>query len=236
MMFIFLCTPTIAYSREPYLVKRTYDLKTGTGFYVNGYGYLVTNAHVVDTCSFINVKTDDQKKPASAKLMAINNELDVAILKTANNAHPAAPMHSDKNLKKGEKVMIIGYPGKAGLQRNYIFRSGEVVDPDGFTVADRDRYIQFSDISAKGNSGGPLLDDSGNVIGIVTAKMSASSPDWEEDYRVSLAIKMKKVKDFLDRHYVAYNPVFGFIPRSKQSLEQKARDFIVSIHCYHSDR
>ena len=141
---------------------------TGTGFVVDGKGNIVTAAHVVDGASSITVKFQDGTT-RTAKLLGKDNATDVAVLSvdpSGLSLHPLA-LGSSASLVVGDQVAAIGDPFTYDRSLSTGIVSGldrTISAPNGFTVA---HAIQTDAALNPGNSGGPVLDSAGRVIGIV---------------------------------------------------------------------
>jgi putative serine protease PepD len=141
---------------------------TGTGFVVDGKGNIVTAAHVVNGASSITVTFQDGTT-RKATLLGKDNATDVAVLKVDPSGltlHPLA-LGSSANLDVGDNVAAIGDPFTYDRSISTGIVSGldrTISAPNGFTVA---HAIQTDAALNPGNSGGPVLDSSGKVIGIV---------------------------------------------------------------------
>jgi len=141
---------------------------TGTGFVVDGKGHIVTAAHVVDGASSISVKFQDGTT-RTAKVLGTDNATDVAVLSVDPSGltlHPLA-LGSSASLSIGDEVAAIGDPFTYDRSLSTGVVSGldrTISAPNGFTVA---HAIQTDAALNPGNSGGPVLDASGRVIGIV---------------------------------------------------------------------
>jgi len=141
---------------------------TGTGFVVDGKGNIVTAAHVVNGASSITVTFQDGTT-RKATLLGKDNATDVAVLKVDPSGltlHPLA-LGSSASLDVGDSVAAIGDPFTYDRSISTGIVSGldrTISAPNGFTVA---HAIQTDAALNPGNSGGPVLDSSGRVIGIV---------------------------------------------------------------------
>ncbi len=143
---------------------------TGSGFVVDHSGHILTNAHVVDGATKIEVTlgNQDTASPVSATVVGKDPSTDVALLKVnapADQLHPLA-LGSSSDTQVGNPVVAIGNP--FGLDRTVT--SGivsalqrQIKAPNGFTI---DNVIQTDAAINPGNSGGPLIDANGQVIGI----------------------------------------------------------------------
>jgi putative serine protease PepD len=141
---------------------------TGTGFVIDGKGNIVTAAHVVDGASSITVKFQDGTT-RTAKLLGKDNATDVAVLSvdpSGLSLHPLA-LGSSASLVVGDQVAAIGDPFTYDRSMSTGIVSGldrTISAPNGFTVA---HAIQTDASLNPGNSGGPVLNAAGKVIGIV---------------------------------------------------------------------
>jgi serine protease Do len=142
----------------------------GTGFLVDSDGYLVTNHHVVDAASSIEVTLSDGRQ-FPAKVMGSDPETDVALLKIEATGMPTIPLGSSAKLKVAEPVMAIGNP--FGL--DHTVTVGIISGTGRFIGAGRyDDFIQTDAAINPGNSGGPLINTRGEVVGINSAIASRS--------------------------------------------------------------
>jgi putative serine protease PepD len=137
---------------------------TGSGFVVASGGYVVTNAHVVDGATSVQVKIGDGSTQ-DAKVVGRDPSTDIALLKVAQGARPLPLGDSDK-LQVGDPTYAIGNP--FGLSRTLTTGvvsalQRQISAPDGFSI---DNVIQTDAALNPGNSGGPLLNGAGQVIGV----------------------------------------------------------------------
>ncbi|GJD52989.1 hypothetical protein OPKNFCMD_5758 [Methylobacterium crusticola] len=177
-------------------------ISTGTGFFVDGAGNLVTNAHVIKDCKVVVVKLNDNKPPHKARVVATDNANDLALLSVENGTgYKFASLRTGTRL--GEGVAVFGYPHTDILASSGNFTIGNVTALAG--IGDDSRYYQISAPVQQGNSGGPLLDNYGNVIGVVAAKlnvikMAAASGDFAQN--INFAIKSSALVSFLDSNQI----------------------------------
>ncbi|QIG50578.1 trypsin-like peptidase domain-containing protein [Nordella sp. HKS 07] len=127
---------------------------------ISAEGDIVTNAHVVSECSR-PVIVFGQHPPSSARVLARDQSNDLAILK--GDLKPPRLATLRIGAKIGETVGAFGYPLVGLLSTSGNYTVGNVSAMTG--VGDNTRYLQFSAPVQPGNSGGPVLDQSGNVIG-----------------------------------------------------------------------
>jgi putative serine protease PepD len=169
---------------------------TGTGFVVDGKGHIVTAAHVVDGASSITVTFQDGTT-RKATLLGNDNATDVAVLSVDASGltlHPLA-LGSSASLNVGDPVAAIGDPFAYQRSMSTGIVSGldrTISAPNGFTVA---HAIQTDASLNPGNSGGPVLDDSGKVVGIVD--QIATNGSSETSSGVGFAVPIDLVKSEL---------------------------------------
>ena len=144
---------------------------TGTGFVINDRGYIATNVHVIDGGNLIKAIPTNSNTLYDIDVIARSNELDLAIVQAPGINLPPMPL-SLAPLKTGQKIWAIGYPG--GADRNRLARDPTVQDGvigrifPGAWNTQTFRIIQHNAPTNPGNSGGPLVDDCGRVIGVNT--------------------------------------------------------------------
>jgi putative serine protease PepD len=171
---------------------------TGTGFVVDGKGHIVTAAHVVEGASSISVKFQDGTT-RTAKVLGTDEATDVAVLSVDPSGltlHPLA-LGSSASLSIGDQVAAIGDPFTYDRSLSTGVVSGldrTISAPNGFTVA---HAIQTDAALNPGNSGGPVLDASGRVIGIVD--QIATNGSSQTSSGVGFAVPIDLVRSELSR-------------------------------------
>nr|WP_152718071.1 serine protease [Microvirga tunisiensis] len=129
---------------------------------------MLTNAHVVDECTTIRV-TLDGREPLPARLAASDKANDLALLRVDHRPTKLAAIRI--GIRLGEPVAVFGFPLSNVLASTGNFTLGNVTALAG--LGDDTRHIQISAPVQPGNSGGPLLDHQGNLVGVVTYKLNA---------------------------------------------------------------
>jgi S1-C subfamily serine protease len=177
-------------------------VSTVTGFFVTEDGHFVTNAHVVEGCTSILVKADDGAV-TSATRVATDTTNDLALLKLDKKPPRVVALRIGGRL--GEGVEAFGFPHSDILSTSGNFTLGNITAMNG--MGDDSRYLQMSAPVQAGNSGGPLLDQSGNLVGVVSAKLDAMKVAMEGGdlpQNVNFAVKSAMVAAFLDANRIAY--------------------------------
>jgi serine protease Do len=142
----------------------------GSGFFISSDGYAVTNNHVVDHATSVEVKTDDGKT-YTAKVIGTDSKTDIALIKVDSDASFPYVAFSDKSPRVGDWVVAVGNPFGLGgtVTAGIVSARGRDIGAGPY-----DDYIQIDAPINKGNSGGPAFDVEGNVIGVNTAIFSPS--------------------------------------------------------------
>lgn len=151
------------------LVKAVVTIKTenghGSGFLVTNDGYLLTNQHVVEDETTVQVKFE-QGFTLDGEVIKVNKDFDLALVKVSATDLPALSIGDDKNLMLGEEIFAIGTPLDATLGQSV---SRGVLS--GQRAIEGRNYLQTDVTINPGNSGGPFLDENGKVVGIATMKI-----------------------------------------------------------------
>ena len=164
---------------------------TGSGFFLTENGYVVTNAHVVEGASDITVTTFSGENMA-AKLVGTDATNDVAVLKVEGEGLPAVTIGSSEDLIVGDQVVAIGNPlGEltSTMTVGYVSGKNRDVTTEGNTI----NMIQTDAAINSGNSGGPLFNMKGEVVGITTAKYSGASASGATIEGIGFAIPIDDV-------------------------------------------
>ena len=202
---------------------------SGSGFFVSPSGHILTNAHVIEDCSEIDV-TPDGQPTRRARLVASDKVNDLAIVH-AEGSPPLSLTFGSAGARLGEPVAAFGFPLSNVLTRNGNFTLGHVTALAG--IGDDSRYLQISAPVQSGNSGGPLLDYSGNIAGVVTAKLNAlrtAIATGDIPQNVNFAIKASQARSFLEASRVPVQSSEGK-QHTPVELAERARKASVFIFC-----
>ena len=168
---------------------------SGSGFIISADGYVVTNCHVVEGAKQVTVIPHGAEE-MTAKVVGTDSTNDVALLKVEGENLPFVTLGSSDALKVGDQVAAIGNPlGEltATLTVGYISAKDRIVDTDGTVI----NMLQTDAAINSGNSGGPLFDMNGKVIGITTAKYSGNSQSGATIEGLGFAIPVDDVVGIL---------------------------------------
>lgn len=141
------------------------EISTGSGFFISEDGFMLTNAHVAGECRKITVPPY-----GPATLVRKDTTNDLAMIRISEGKPKAVATFQDTPVRAGASVFVVGYPLSQYLGGAFNITAGMVSSLSGL---DGDtRYFQFTAPLQPGNSGGPVLDATGKVVGIATAKLS----------------------------------------------------------------
>ena len=195
----------------------------GSGFVISADGYVVTNYHVIEKATQLSV-IPHGKSAVKAEVVGYDVTNDVALLKIEGEDLPFVTFGSSDNLVVGDQVAAIGNPlGEltASLTVGYISAKDRVVSTDGTVI----NMLQTDAAINSGNSGGPLFNMNGEVIGIITAKYSGSSNSGVSIEGLGFAIPMDDISGI-----VSDLKQFGYVTGAY--LGVYVRDVEVSAQSY----
>ncbi len=197
-----------------------FDLKEngGSGFAISSDGYILTNNHVVDKATQITVtmENDDEYE---AKLIGSDPLLDVALIKIEpKGSLPVLPFGDSDALKVGEWVMAIGNP----LLLKATVTVGVVSAKSRRSMSDTPlaSFIQTDAAINFGNSGGPLLNAKGDVVGINTAIFRANYAEG-----IGFAIPINQVKRILDQLKTEGKVSHGYLGVGVRAVDENIKDY-----------
>jgi serine protease Do len=195
---------------------------SGSGFIITKDGYIVTNHHVIDGASSVQVTLFDGKT-YTATVIGSDEDYDIAVLKIdATDLQPVTLGDSDK-LNVGDHVLAIGNPlGELtfSMSGGMVSCVNRAINVDGtpFNMIQTDASIN------PGNSGGPLLNSYGEVVGIVSAKYSGYSTETVEGLGFAIPINdvVAMIQDIMTNGYVTNKPYLGVTAGTmNQSMAQQ---------------
>jgi serine protease Do len=212
--------------------RREGGLGFGTGFYVakkfgTDHAYVVTNAHVIHQCRKLNVKYAEYRAE-DAFLAATDYPNDLALLTT--KLSPTAFPRFRLNLRLGEWVASYGFPYGNDFAS---FTTGNVTSVVG--LKNNTSEFQMSAPVQPGNSGGPILDTSGRVLGmsqgILGTLGAAEALRGAIPQNVNFAITSTTIIGFLQAHSVDYRVDTGGAKLEPEQIAEEAKKFAVQIMC-----
>ena len=210
---------------------------TGSGFFVSRDGYVLTNHHVAGDCGRVTV--GDQQVPAA--LIGSDSISDLALLRLTEPMSPDQSIATFRrsNPELGEPVIAAGYPLSGLLASELNITTGNISARHGMN--NDTRHIQITAPVQSGNSGGPLLDSNGNVIGVVVGKLNHNAVARNRGVfseNVNFAVEPNRTKAFLREYQVQFveqtgrTQSAGLTPTlSTATISKQAEAFTVPIAC-----
>jgi hypothetical protein len=203
---------------------------TGTGFVV-GPEQVLTNHHVIEGCSRILVRTADGRT-LPGRVPAYDARRDLALVRVTGSPGPVLAFRANA-VRRGESVVTYGFPLSGLLSSGPTLTTGEVSALAGLN--DNPTQFQISAPVQQGNSGGPLLDRQGHVIGVIVSKLNAArvaQRTGDIPQNVNFAVKGTEAVDFLRRNNVT--PVLRESPSGERptvDIGEQAHASTVFIRC-----
>lgn len=203
----------------------------GTGFFVSSTGNVITNSHVVDGCVEIRIPADN----TTAKLVVADQANDLALVKLEVVGKPALVFPSSDDLKQGEEVFAFGFPLDGYLPSAGNITTGIISALAG--PSNNSSLIQTTAPVQPGNSGGPLLNKKGKVVGVVVGKANAikiAKVTGDITQNINFAIAPRTLKSFLDGNQVEYQKkgdTFSF-DKDSVAIADEARKASMKIECW----
>lgn len=183
---------------------------TGTGFIISEDGYIITNAHVVEDGTNVQVllSKDLNSEQYDAEVVGCDTQTDIAVLKIEKTGLPAVELGTSSELVVGECAVVIGNP--LGFELSGSVTAGIISALDReLTIEDRDMTLIQTDASINsGNSGGPLINAYGQVVGITSAKINTSYGEGL-GFAIPIDGAMPIVEDLIKYGYVKGRPLLG---------------------------
>jgi serine protease Do len=165
--------------------RESSDNRLGTGFVISADGLIVTNLHVIGEARPIAVQTADGKKLSVTEIRAWDRNLDLAVLKVDAKDLPPLELGDSAKLEQGAPMVALGNP--YGLKNSVV---GGVISE--VREIEGRRMLQLAMPVEPGNSGGPVLDGQGKVVGIVTLKSLVQQ-------NVAFAVEVNALKPLLEK-------------------------------------
>lgn len=190
--------------------SRFHEEALGSGVIADPNGYIITNAHVVRDASDVTVKLSDGRSFDHVQVVGADPATDIALLKIDATGLTAAPWGDSEKLEVGDPVLAVGNP--YGLARTVTAGIVSAKGRRGITDATYQNFLQTDAAVNPGNSGGPLVNLKGQVVGINTAIVG-------ESFRgISFAIPSSITKEIYEQLKTSGNVVRGWLGVGLQPL------------------
>jgi len=188
----------------------------GSGFIISADGYILTNAHVVDSADEINVKLTD-KREFKAKVIGADKRTDVALIKIEASGLPAVRMGDPVKLKVGEWVVAIGSPFgfESTVTAGIVSAKGRSLPQENFVP-----FIQTDVAINPGNSGGPLFNMRGEVVGVNSQIYSRTGGFMGLSFAIPIDVALDIQKQLRDKGRVSRGRIGVVIQEVTKDLAQ----------------
>ena len=188
----------------------------GSGFIISPDGYILTNAHVVDGVKEVHVKLTDRRE-FTAKVVGTDPKTDVALIKIDAAHLPTVRIGSARNVEVGQWVVAMGSPFgfENSLTAGVVSAKSRSLPGDGYVP-----FIQTDVAVNPGNSGGPLFDMNGNVIGINSQIYSRSGGYMGVSFAIPIDVAMHVKDELASSGHVTRGRIGVAIQSVNQSLAQ----------------
>ena len=213
------------YSIEDFIFGRSQrrpQMGSGSGVIISSDGYIITNHHVIEKAEDIQITTNNNQS-YDAKIIGSDEQNDIALLKIETNDElPYAVFGDSDSTRIGEWVLAVGNPFNltSTVTAGIISAKSRNLDPTGRTTQS---YIQTDAAVNPGNSGGALINDKGELIGINTAIQSQTGSYVGYSFAVPSNIAKKVIEDILEYGNVQYG-FLGVTGTSLNSFRAKELD------------
>ena len=195
----------------------------GSGFIYSSDGYILTNNHVVDSATKVTVKLNDDRE-LPAKIVGTDKETDVALIKVDATGLPTLPLGDSDAIRQGDWVMAVGNP----LNYNHTVTVG-VISAKGRRISNSslDDFLQTDAAINFGNSGGPLVNARGEVVGINTA-ITRNDYMGRMVEGIGFAIPINLVRGELEQLKTTGKVARGWLGVAVASVDPDARSYYKS--------
>ena len=212
--------------------KEIKSLGFGTGFVISDQGHIITNNHVVNGCEYIQVKYSDGSQER-ANILFTDSLNDLAVIKVDTKQTVIATFPATANYRVGDDVIAFGFGLAGELSKSGVLTTGTISALSGW--GDDSRYLHITATIQHGNSGGPLSDNKGNIIGINTSGIDMIGyykSHGQSAEAASFSVKELVMKTFLKAHGIPYTELNRTQIMSNADLGDYMRKFSVWAWCY----
>ena len=199
-------------------------LGTGSGFVINKDSYAVSNAHVVDSCESISWKIKDIEYYATLEFK--DSDLDLSIIRIQGLVEPEFARFSER-VRSGTDVLALGYPLGDALGNEVKVTKGNISALTGYKS--NNSNMQFTAPIQPGNSGGPLLNMYGQIVGVNTASLTDEDVDLQN---INFAVKATTLAAYLGRNRVNFEIGVASDKLEAEDIVAAATDYTGRIQCY----
>jgi S1-C subfamily serine protease len=212
------------------LIDRSEPATTGTAFYINKQGQLMTAAHVLDDCLAIEARQD--ARTFRVKRVANSDLLDLSIVDSGVPTEKALSLRKGQEVTLGESVTNVGYPLQGILSASPNLTRGNVSARGGLKGSEG--IFQFSAPIQPGSSGGPVVSDRGELLGVTVGTLNASVLIERGllPQNVNFALDARYAAMFMRQANIEFNEVELSGAGDMQVANAAALGAVVQLSCY----
>lgn len=205
---------------------------TGTGFVISKKGHILTNNHVIEDSSEIRIAGIEGR----VKILATDAVNDLALLQVDTRAENYAIFAPDAfKLGQGEDIIVFGYPLNSVLSSSGNLTPGTISALTG--IGNNTNQLQITAPIQPGSSGSPVINKKGNIVGIVSMKLSdgfIANETGSIPQNVNFAVNLQTVKSFMNINNVPYKTGASLLSLNKNSTDiaEEAKKWTVIIECW----
>jgi len=212
------------------LVDHEKPVVTGTGFFINASGQVLTAAHVVESCQVLEAKRDDKTFPSH--VIASSHLVDLAVLDTGQSASRYLPLRKSGDVALGEPIVNVGYPLQSILAASPNLTRGNVSSLAALEGGLG--QFQFSAPIQPGSSGGPVVSDKGELLGVTQSTLNISFlvKQGVIPQNVNFALATRYVALFLHKNGIASDEAAPTDSGSSEKGNEAALASVLRLACY----
>lgn len=202
-LLLYLVGSALANAEDHVQAQQLKAVGYGTAFAVNSAGEFLTNYHVVKGCTVLRLRWDGAGHDAT--VLTSDEQNDLAVVRSSGGKIEPLRFREGKGIRPGEGIVVLGFPYSGLLSTSAQVTTGGISALTG--IRDDIRFMQLTAPVQPGNSGGPLLDLSGNVVGVVSSRineLAVAEATGSLPQNINFAIKSAVIRTFLDAHQIAY--------------------------------
>jgi Trypsin-like peptidase domain len=205
------------------------EVKSGSGFIFHPDGYILTNNHVVaDSAEHVVILSNGNR--VTAKVVATDPKIDLALLKIPGSNFPVLPLGESRKISVLDTVVAMGFPMFSTIGYDVSAYDGKI---NAIRQSEHATLLQIDANINPGNSGGPLLNDRGEVIGVVVSKLNAmqlAKTMGAIPERINFAIPIDEARPMVRMAYPAgFTPSHRTAPMRDQEIFAQSKDATVLI-------
>ncbi len=209
--------------------QMTSNAVSGTGFILSEDGYILTNNHVVEGAKEVTVKLYDGSEYPAEIVGVEGRDSDVAVLKIEASGLTPVTLGDSGEMKVGENVYVVGNP--LG-ELTYTMTSGIISALDREIATDRNTAVNMFQLDAavnSGNSGGPVYDARGRVLGIVTAKYQSTGIEGL-GFAIPINDAVEIARELIDNGYVTGKAYFGIVVTTMSETDAQRYNYQAGVY------